>query len=335
VNAFFALLVGTLPVLLFLLALRVLDSYKLVHARQVALAIAGGAAAALLSWVPNAVAIDVLHLDPVLVRRYLAPVIEEILKASLLVYAIRSNRVGFLVDAGLYGFAVGAGFALVENLYYAWAAGTSSLPLWIARGFGTAMLHGTTTAVVGILSKHLVDRHHSSALHRFLPGLAIAIVTHSVYNHVLVNPLLATSLLLLVLPAMVFVVFEHSERSTRDWLGTGLDGDLERLEQILDGRIEGTPIGDYLESLRTRFEGPVLADMLCLLRIHLELSMRAKGQMIARAAGYDLPLGEDVRANFAELRYLEGAIGPTGRLALQPMLQTSRRDLWQRTVLGG
>ena len=54
--------------------------------------------------------------------------------------------------------------------------------------------------------------------------------------------------------------------------------------------------------------------------------MRAKGQMIARAAGYDLPLGEDVKANFAELRYLERAIGPTGRLALQPFLQTSGRE---------
>ena len=334
-TAALGLALGTLPVLLFLLALRVLDSYKLVRAPRVMLAIAAGALAALISWIPNAAAIDVLGIDPTLVRRYLAPVIEELLKASLLVIAIRSHRVGFLVDAGLYGFAIGAGFALAENLYYAWAVGTSSLPLWVARGFGTALLHGTTTAVAGILSKHLVDRHRSAALHRFLPGLALATLAHSLYNHVLVNPLLATSLLLLVLPALVFVVFERSERATREWLGTGLDGDLARLEQILGGELEGTAIGDYLETLRSRFDGPVLADMLCLLRIHLELSMRAKGQMMARAAGFDLPLGEDVRANFAELRFLERAIGPTGRLALQPMLQTNSRDLWQRAVLGG
>jgi RsiW-degrading membrane proteinase PrsW (M82 family) len=328
-----ALLAGLAPVLLFLVALRVLDSYKLVGAPRVAAAIAAGAATALVSWVPNAIALEWLGLEPVMVRRYLAPAIEEAFKASLLVVAIRADRVGFLVDAALYGFAIGAGFALAENAYYAWAVGTTNLPMWVARGFGTAVLHGATTALVGILSKHLTDRHRSRALRWFLPGLALAVFVHSLYNHVLVNPLLATSLLLLVLPLLVFAVFERSERATRDWLGTGFDGDVERLEQILNGEIDGTPIGDYLETLRSRFDGPVLADMLCLLRIHLELSLRAKGRLIARAAGLDLPPGPDVQANFAELRYLERAIGPTGMLALHPMLQTSSRDLWQRAVL--
>lgn len=329
-----ALAAGVLPVLLFLLALRVLDSYKLVRGRAVLAAIAAGAAAALLSWAANAGLQHVLGLEPGVMRRYVAPVVEETLKAALLVVALRTHRIGFLVDAALYGFAIGAGFALAENAYYAWALGTSSLPLWLARGFGTAMLHGATTAVAGMLSKHLCDQGGSRALHRFLPGLGVAVVTHSIYNHVLVNPLLAASMLLFALPALVTVVFERSERATRDWLGQGLDGDLRRLEQILGGELRGTPIGDYLESLRTRFKGPVLADMLCLLRIQLELSLRAKGQLLARAAGFDLPLGEEERAQFAELRYLERAIGPTGLLALQPMLQTSSRDLWQRAVLG-
>lgn len=329
-----ALLAGAAPVLLFLVGLRVLDSYKLLSLPRVAGAIVAGATIALLSWVFNAISLQALGLDPALVRRYLAPAIEEVLKASLLVVAIRTNRVGFLVDAGLFGFTIGTGFALAENAYYAWALGTASLPLWVARGFGTAVLHGATTALVGILSKDLTDRHRSRALKWFLPGIAIAMLAHSLYNHVLVNPLLATAVLLFVLPLLLFAVFEHSERATRDWLGTGLDGDMERLEQILNGEIEGTPVGDYLETLRTRFEGPVLADMLCLLRIHLELSIRAKGQLIARAAGLEMPVGPDVRAKFDELRYLERSIGPTGQLALQPMLQVGSRDLWQRAVLG-
>jgi hypothetical protein len=74
--------------------------------------------------------------------------------------------------------------------------------------------------------------------------------------------------------------------------------------------------------------------MLCLLRIHLELSLRAKGILIARAAGVEVPLDEEVRANFEEMRYLERSIGKTGRLAILPLRRTSGRDLWQLHVLG-
>lgn len=328
------LLAGTLPVLLFLAALRMLDSYRLVRPARVLRAIAAGAVVALVAWALHALALDVLRLDPLPVRRYLAPGIEEALKLLVVARAIRAHRVGFLVDAALYGFAVGAGFALAENLYFSWALATPDPALWIARGFGTAILHGAATGVAAILMKHQVDRTGRAGPAAFAPGWLAATLAHSLYNHTLVNPLLATALLLVAFPALVMIVFERSERATRHWLGTGLDGDLERLEQILNGSLHGTPVGDYLDTLRERFEGPVLADMLCLLRLQLELSLRAKGQLIARAAGYDLPIGEDERAHFAELEHLERVIGPTGRLALQPLLPASRRELWQKVVLG-
>jgi len=327
------LLLGLVPVLLFLGGLRLLDSFKLVSRRAVLLSIAAGAVASLLAFGLNALALRVGHVDPLVLRRYLAPAIEETLKGCIVLALVRSNRVGFAVDAGIHGFAVGTGFALVENLYYASVLGGFDPGVWIVRGLGTAMLHGSTTAVVGILAKDLSDRHRSRALRFLLPGLALAFVVHSLYNHLLLSPLLATALLIVAMPFFVIIVFERSERATHDWLGVGLDGDTERLEQILGGELRGTPIGDYLESLRTRFPGLVLADMLSLLRIHLELSLRAKGILIARAAGVDLPPDPRVRADLEELRHLEHAIGPTGRLAVQPLLGASERDLWQMSLL--
>ena len=159
------------------------------------------------------------------------------------------------------------------------------------------------------------------------------IVAHSLYNHLLWNPLLATAAILLAMPILLLAVYDRSERATRDWLGIGLDSDVERLELILSGEERHTPIGEYLESLRHRFEGPVLADMLCLLRIHLELSIRAKGMLIARAAGLDIPHDSSVQANLDELRFLERTIGKTGRLALLPLLGGGRRELWQVYLL--
>jgi hypothetical protein len=109
----------------------------------------------------------------------------------------------------------------------------------------------------------------------------------------------------------------------------GLDDELELLESILSGEVLATRIGTYLRSLLARFPGAAVADMLCLLRIHLELSIRAKGLLLARESGFDVPVGEDVRAKLGELRYLEGAIGRTGLLAVKAILRRSSRDLWQ------
>ena len=145
---------------------------------------------------------------------------------------------------------------------------------------------------------------------------------------------LTACLQLVLMPLLMMAVFERSERATRDWLGTGFDGDVERLEQMLEGEVLETPVGRYLESLRTRFEGPVRADMLCLIRIHLELALRAKGILIARAAGVELPADPAIEANLREMRHLERTIGPVARLAVEPLLANSVRDRWQLQLLG-
>ena len=109
---------GLLPVVAFLAALMYFDSYKLVGLRIVVATIFVGAAAAGLSYVINDAALRRLSVDFVTYSRYVSPVIEETIKALIIVYLIRSQRIAFLVDAAIYGFAVGTGFAVVENLYY-------------------------------------------------------------------------------------------------------------------------------------------------------------------------------------------------------------------------
>ena len=122
---------------------------------------------------------------------------------------------------------------------------------------------------------------------------------------------------------VVVVAAERSGRYT----------DVDLLQSIRTGEIALTRVGAYLRSLTARFPGSEVADMLCLLRIHLELSIRAKGLLLAREAGLTAEVGPDVRANLEELRYLEKAIGPTGLLAMKPIRRASSRDLWQLHVL--
>mgnify|MGYP001764887425 CR=1 FL=1 len=91
---------------------------------------------------------------------------------------------------------------------------------------------------------------------------------------------------------------------------------------------------DYLATLRRRFEGPIVADLLCYLRLYTELAMRAKGLIMMREAGFDVPVDEETKAKFEEMRYLEKSIGRTGLLALQPVLPMSQKELWQLSMLG-
>jgi len=46
-----------------------------------------------------------------------------------------------------------------------------------------------------------------------------------------------------------------------------------------------------------------------------------------------MPTDDATRAKFTELRYLEKSIGPTGRLAVHPLLHMSHKDLWQLNML--
>ena len=159
-----------LPVLLFLGLLVLLDSFKLVSWRSVLMALLAGAVAALVGAQCNAWLLDTTSVSPAVFSRYLAPPLEEALKALWIAVLLRRGRVGFLVDAAILGFAVGAGFALVENVEYLRALSESALVLWLVRGLGTAILHGATTAILAILAKGLGDLYPEQAFAAFVPG---------------------------------------------------------------------------------------------------------------------------------------------------------------------
>ncbi|MFQ6116495.1 MAG: PrsW family glutamic-type intramembrane protease, partial [bacterium] len=282
------ILVSLIPVFFFLAALIILDSYKLVKLRSVLLTILAGCIAAALSLLVNTWLLSSLTLDVLVYSRYGAPIIEELLKAIYIIYLIKSNKVGFMVDGAIYGFAIGAGFSCIENINYLQSLPESNLFVWIIRGFGTAVMHGGTTAIFAIMSKNLSDRHSSDKVLVFLPGLAIAIIIHSFFNHFFFSPLVSTVGQLVVLPLIIIIVFNQSEKSLRDWLEVGLDTDVHVLEMITTGNISESRIGIYLKSLKGRFPGEVVADMLCLLRIHLELAIRAKGILMMRETGFGI-----------------------------------------------
>jgi len=320
---------GLLPVASFLVALVLLDSYKLVRLRVVIGVVAAGMLVAGLAYGLNGELLRYVDFTPY--TRYVAPLVEELLKGAVIVALVRAHRIGFLVDAAICGFAVGAGFAVVENLQYLQLVPHASLGIWFVRGFGTAIMHGCATAVFAVLGLAMLERRSRLS---YAPGLLLAVALHSAFNHFFLSPLAATMGIAVLAPVLLAVVFGRSERAMSDWLGSGFDADAEMLELINSGKLSDSPVGRYLHQLKDRFQGLVVADLLAYLRLYTELALRAKGILMMRESGFEVPVDEATREKFAELRYLEKSVGRTGLLAIQPMLHMSHKDLWQLYMLG-
>jgi RsiW-degrading membrane proteinase PrsW (M82 family) len=327
------LILALLPVTGFLIALLYLDSYKLVRLREVLGMIVCGGVTAIIAFAIHSVLIDRNLVGPGVLSRFVAPLIEELLKAVPVYILILRRQIGFVIDSAIFGFAAGAGFSLVENLYYLSALEESTFSLWIVRGFGTAVMHGGATAIFGMVAKTVTDRKESTAPWTVLPALGICFAIHSLFNQFVLPPATSAILMVIVFPPLLALVFGQSERFVQSWLGEGFDVDAELIETIGSGEFSNSPAGRYVQSLREHFDGRVLADMLCSIRLHAELSIRAKGVLMLREKGFAVPPDPEVAEKLSELQYLKKSIGKTGELALAPVLRSSAHDLWQFRML--
>jgi len=321
--------VAILPVFLFLGVLTLLDTYKLIKFRTILVIIASGCVAAILAWLLNIFFLNNTHIHPIIYASYAAPFIEELLKAICPIFLLKKKRVGFMVDAAIAGFAVGAGFAFIENLYYLKFSPDANLFLWIIRGFGTAVMHGGTTSIFCIVSKYLAESRKHERIYLFLPGWLCAVIMHAIFNRFFLPPLIMTLGQLVFFPTLIILIFGQSEKKLRGWLDVGMDSDINLLEYIKSGTIKETKIGIYLQTIREKFPPEIVFDMLCYIRINIELALRAKGILIARESGLEIVVDQETRDKIAELKFLEKSIGKTGQFAIAPMLHTSTQDLWQ------
>ena len=327
------IVIAFLPIITFLVIMKLMDSFKLLKSRDVGWAIAVGCVVALAALFFHRDVISLFDISFETFTRFISPFSEELLKFIFVIYVIRTYKVGFMVDAAILGFAVGAGFAIVENIYYMSYLTDAGILTWFVRGFGTAVLHGGTTAIAAVISKDLSDRKKWPLGLIFLPGLLTAVLIHTLFNMFLLPPITMALLVFMVLPVLFFITFKQSEKNTREWLGTGLDSDMEMLQILMSGNIRDSRIGEYLNSIGSKFSPVIVGDIICYLRLYLELSIEVKGMLILKENGIEPPILPQVKARLEELDYLDSQIGKTGKIAIQPLLKLSNTDLWQISMM--
>src|SRR6266496_4740478 len=145
----YSILVASVIPLLFLYLIKWLNFFETHRFRLILLALAWGAISVELSYqVSHPMA---LVLGKQFVGTHTAPIVEEIFKSLVLLYLVRRADTTFFVDGAVYGFASGIGFAIAENMLYLSRVDVDTgVLLGITRAFMASVLHGSTTAIVGM-----------------------------------------------------------------------------------------------------------------------------------------------------------------------------------------
>jgi len=332
VKAFIALA----PVVLLLVVFDRLDAFDLINARQIAMLLGAGGAIAALSFLLNWRLMEGFPIGVGAYTRYVSPVIEESLKAAPIIFLFARNRLGFKVDAAIAGFAVGAGFSVVENLWYLVTITEANVSAWLVRGFGAAIMHGGATAIFAIASHEMTERQAESAAAQyrfnpllFAPGLFAAIAIHSVFNHFPGQPLVTMALTLLLAPATIFLALARSERATRQWLAADKAAHEAMLAEIRAGAFAESARGRAVTEAANRLGAASAADVLAFAALKTELILRAEELILAAQAGAPADTGATERAKFADLRALERRLGKAVTTAVEAHLGFTRNDLWE------
>ena len=109
------------------------------------------------------------------------PAVEEILKAvPIVIYAFIEKRdKKKILECSV---AVGVGFAVLENAFIlSGNLGIISIPLALVRGFGSGMMHGLCTLIVGF-GMTFVHRRRKLYYTGTVALLSLAVLYHSLYN---------------------------------------------------------------------------------------------------------------------------------------------------------
>jgi RsiW-degrading membrane proteinase PrsW (M82 family) len=326
-------LIALLPVIALIIVLDHLDSHRLLGTRFILKVYVAGGVIAIISAFVNGFVLDYSQASFLNYTRYGAPIIEEILKASVLIFLFRTNRIGFLIDAGILGFTVGAGFSFVENIYYLNMASDAHYGIWFVRGFGTAIMHGGATAIFAILVQTLTERHLKMNPLLYLPGLLAAVILHSIFNHFPVSPVLSTAVTLLILPTLLFMLFERNTVSIHNYLEVDFDSHKRLLRQIEHGEFTGCEAGRFLLDLKQVVSGTAVQDMVYYFHLHTELVLSAEQLLLAREQGLKVSIDKEIIEKLTEFHGLEKNIGKAGMKTLRPYLHFSHKELWEVHLL--
>jgi len=116
--------------------------------------------------------------------RLVAPIEEEIFKALVFIYLFKRINFTYFVDAAVYGFSIGIGFAVIENFeYISGLADQAALSLAISRVISTNLIHASASSIAGMAFGRARFFNFGRQVRVIAQGLALAMVLHLFFNN--------------------------------------------------------------------------------------------------------------------------------------------------------
>lgn len=341
-------LISIIPILIYLLGIKAMDALSFTNWKRLCICLVVGMLSCLAAYT--------ITQRPEWQGGWYSPMMEELLKALFIIrlanngffrrsapkHGIFDFAIAFFAEAMVYGMAIGAGFAIVENTMYVNFNPDISLVECIIRGCGTALIHmGCTALIAAILvtaSRVKLSNNASigvrtlAILFTVTASIALAAVIHYLYNLFLMPPFVQLIVTVVVFLVIFMYLYMLEERLIDRWLDISISDDIKLLGAIKEGHLGDTRAGQYLVTLRDSFNPEVFFDMLVFLQLYLELSIKAKSRLILREADLEITIPSSEHhadlERIKELRALRKNIGTAGLSVLAPLIHLKNADRW-------
>jgi RsiW-degrading membrane proteinase PrsW (M82 family) len=332
--------IALVPVLVMLAVFVWLDAFKLMSLGELLLLLLLGGIAALIAYPISGRFLDTLPIGFSTYSRFVAPWIEEALKGIAIVGLFKLNRIGYKIDAVISGFAIGAGFSVVENILYLTLFPFYGTGTWLVRGLGTAVMHGTTLALLAAIAHQFAERESRQAasefdfhLWWFIPGYLVAVALHTAFNQFPDRPLLAMLGSMVVAPVALIGIFEFGTAEAERWLKGESAEHRAQVETLRGGEWPDTRGSSKIAALAER-TGPEGAKRIRRFwELQAWLVAEAEQTMLEEDEGNaEIDTGE-IGAALDELDGLKRALGRSTFAALSALLPFSRNDYWEVSEL--
>jgi len=328
-----------LPVLVLTAGFMWLDVFKLMSLWEILGLLLLGAIAASAAYPLSGVFLDALPLGFNNYSRFVAPWIEEALKAIAIISLFRFNRIGFKLDAVISGVAVGAGFSVVENILYLLRFPELPPSVWMVRGLGTAVMHGTTLAILAAIAHELAERETRGAAGEydfnplwFAPGFLAAVAIHTLFNQFPENPRVSLLGTVILAPLALIAIFRFGAGEAHRWLAAESDAHRAFLQTLSSGRLDEDPVGRRIAALAARSGTATAAHIREYSELLTRLILAAEDTLLKQSAAADR-VDVDLDADFGRLEELKRKMGRSTTAALKELLPFSMNDYWELSEL--
>lgn len=326
------------PVLVLLAVFVSFDVFKLMSFRELLLLLILGGFAAVASYPVSGRLLDTLPIGFNNYSRYWAPWIEEAIKGAIVLGLFRFNRIGFKLDAVLSGFAVGAGFSVVENIIYLVRLPDYGAGTWLVRGLGTAVMHGVTLAILAATAHELAERETREAGGTFnfnplwfVPGYLAAVAIHLLFNQLPDRPLLAMLGAATFAPLAILAIFHFGTSEAQQWIAADKDRHRAELQALRAG---GWPQGaDRVVAFAARQGEQAAGQVRRYWELQAFLVLEAEEGLLEEAEGDASFDAAAIRSAFREAGALRKKLGRSTVAQLDRLLPFSRNDQWELAEL--